>query len=121
MDELDKLEIYANNDEIIVDLMKQLKQMKAQFGFMEYFYAGILFSQNISKFQSKYDGENKEESFENEEIDILIQEILSAKIWAKRMDLNSKQKTLYFYSQFISDKSWKINQNGWMRAPPKMK
>ena len=41
-----------SNDDQIVELMRQLKTMKSQFGFMEYFYAGVLFSQNISQFQT---------------------------------------------------------------------
>ncbi|CAI2370759.1 unnamed protein product [Moneuplotes crassus] len=67
---------------------------------MEYFYAGVLFAQNLHKFADKDHQENKlvDYQFKN-----MTDQILKARTWAARMQLSFKQKSLYFYNQFASD------------------
>jgi hypothetical protein len=70
----------------IVELMEVLKSNKHSFGFMEFFFAGVIFA-------------SKSPCDLNPKVDI-IDKLTSLRAWTKKMELSTKQKSLFYQEKF---------------------
>lgn len=86
--------VHDSKEDSMFSMLQELKLAKDRFGFMEYFFAGIMYSQ-LNQAQQIDSPNSKCHS--------IISQIADAKQWSKKMELNLRQKSLYYWAQFYKD------------------
>lgn len=75
-----------NNKVDIVELIEALRSYKHSFGFIEFFFAGVIFA-------------SKSPCGLNPKIDI-IDKLTELRAWTKKMEFSTKQKSLFYQEEF---------------------
>ncbi|CAI2370919.1 unnamed protein product [Moneuplotes crassus] len=87
-----------STEEMVIDLMDKLAHVKKQFGFMEYFYAGVVFMKDFVRLKRRIGEEEGGDGVQK-----MVTELMNAREWSKKMHLTFQQKSLYFYNEFLGE------------------